>query len=122
VVALDDDRTSYRYHHLVRGVLRAELHATDMAQELALQLRAAEWLETSGDTRGAARHFLAARKVDRALALLQDRVITDFLQDPSAAGALDLSMVDASLLTGAPEGLAGLAGALLLWGGGVGGG
>ena len=37
VVALDDERTSYRYHHLVRNVLRAELHATDMAQELALQ-------------------------------------------------------------------------------------
>ena len=29
IVALDDDRTSYRYHHLVRDVLRAELHATD---------------------------------------------------------------------------------------------
>jgi LuxR family maltose regulon positive regulatory protein len=116
VVALDDERTSYRYHHLVRDVLRAELHATDMAQELALQLRAAEWLEASGDTRGATRHFLAARKVDRALALLQDRVITDFLHDPSAAGALDLSMVDASLLTGVPERLLALAADLLLSG------
>src|SRR5580693_1256745 len=116
VVALDDERTSYRYHHLVRDVLRAELHATDMAKELALQLRAAEWLEASGDTRAATRHFLAARKVDRALALLQDRVITDFLHDPSAAGALDLSVVDASLLTGVPERLLALAADLLLWG------
>ena len=122
VVPLDDDRTSYRYHHLVRDVLRAELHATDMAQELALHLRAAEWLEASGDTRGATRHFLAARKVDRALALLQDRVITDFLHDPSAAGALDLSVVDASLLTGAPERLLALAADLLLWGDWVRGG
>jgi len=122
VVALDDDRTSYRYHHLVRDVLRAELHATDMAQELALHLRVAEWLEAAGDTRGATRHFLAARKVDRALALLQDRVVTDFLHDPSAAGALDLSVVDASLLTGAPERLLALAADLLLWGDWVRGG
>ena len=28
LVALDDDRTSYRYHHLVREVLRAQLRAT----------------------------------------------------------------------------------------------
>jgi LuxR family transcriptional regulator, maltose regulon positive regulatory protein len=122
VVALDDDRTSYRYHHLVRDVLRAELHATDMAQELALHLRAAEWMEASGDTRGATRHFLAARKVDRALGLLQDRVLTDFLHDPSAAGALDLSAVDASLLTGVPERLLALAADLLLWGDWVRGG
>ena len=122
VVALDDEQTSYRYHHLVRDVLRAELHATDMAKELALQLRAAEWLEASGDTRGATRHFLAARKVDRALALLQDRVITDFLHDPSAAGALDLSVVDASLLTGVPERLLALAADVLLWGDWVRGG
>ena len=29
IVALDDDRMSYRYHHLVRQVLRAELRARD---------------------------------------------------------------------------------------------
>ena len=46
IVALDDDRTIYRYHHLVHRVLRAELHASDPAREVALQLRAAEWLES----------------------------------------------------------------------------
>ena len=66
IVALDDDRTIYRYHHLVHRVLRAELHATDPAREVALQLRAAEWLESGGDTRQAARHFLAAREAGRA--------------------------------------------------------
>ena len=83
IVALDDDRTSYRYHHLVRQVLRAELHATDRPRELALQLSAAEWYESTGDTRRATRHFLAAQQVDRALTLLQDRVVTDFLRDPA---------------------------------------
>jgi len=122
IVALDDDRTSYRYHHLVGEVLRAELRATDRARELALQLRAAEWLESTGDTRRATRHFLAARQADRALALLQDRVITDFLRDPAVPAALDLSTVDPSLLTGAPDRLLALAADLLLWGDWVRGG
>jgi hypothetical protein len=69
MVALDDERTSFRYHHLVRQVLRAELRARDRAHELAVQSRAAEWFESVGDTRRATRHFLAAQQVDRALAL-----------------------------------------------------
>jgi LuxR family transcriptional regulator, maltose regulon positive regulatory protein len=41
LVALDDERTSFRYHHLVRQLLRVELRARDRAREQALQLRAA---------------------------------------------------------------------------------
>ena len=115
ITALDDDRTSYRYHHLVRQVLRAELRARDRTRELALQLRAAEWLESTGDTRRATRHFLAAQQVDRALALLQDHVATDFLHNPTPA-SLDLSLVDPASLISAPDRLLGLAAHLLLWG------
>ena len=122
IVPLDDDRTTYRYHHLVRDVLRAELHATDPARELALQLRAAEWLESAGDTRRATRHFLAARQPGRALALLQDRVITDFLHDPAVPAPLDLTRVDPSLLTGVPDRLLAIAADLLLGGDWVRGG
>ena len=42
LVALDDDRTRFRYHHLVREMLRAELRIRDRAQEQSLQVRAAE--------------------------------------------------------------------------------
>jgi LuxR family maltose regulon positive regulatory protein len=122
LVALDDDRTSYRYHHLVQQVLRAELHATEEQRELALQLRAAEWLESTGDTRRATRHYLAAHQAERALAILQDRVLTDFYYDPAVPATLDLSTVDPSLLTGAPDRLLGLAADLLLWGNWVRGG
>ena len=122
IVALDDDRTSYRYHHLVREVLRAQLRAMDRRRELTLQLRAAEWLESAGDTRAATRYFLAAGQADRALGLLQERVAADLLHDPAAPAVLDLSTVDPSLLTGVPERLLGLAADLLLWGDWVRGG
>ena len=116
LVALDDDRRSYRYHHLVHQMLRAELHAADPERERALQLRAAEWLESAGDTRAATRSFLAAGQADRALALLQDRVVTEFLRDPALPPPLDLSMVDPALLAQAPDRLLALATDLLLSG------
>ena len=116
LVPLDDERTSYRYHHLVRQVLRAELRARDEAREQKLQLRAGEWLESGGDIRRAARHFLAAQQADRALALLQDRVVPDYLHDPVIPAPLDLSMIDPGLLADAPDLLLGLAVDLLLSG------
>ena len=115
-VALDDERASFRYHHLVRQVLRAELRARDRAGEQKLQMLAGEWFESTGDTRRAARHFLAAQQPDRALALIQDRVMADFLRDPVLPAAPDLSTVDPSLLADAPDRLLALATDLLTWG------
>jgi len=116
LVARDEERTSFRYHPLVRQMLHAELRARDQAREHMLQLRAAEWRESAGDTRRAARHFLAAQQADRALALLQDRVVTDFLHDPGLPAPPDLSTVDATLLADVPDQLLGLAADLLLSG------
>lgn len=122
VVALDDERTSFRYHHLVRHLLRARLQARDPAQERMVQLRAGEWFESAGDVRRAARHFLAAKQADRALALLRDRVLTGFERDPALPSPLDLSMIDPALLVDAPDQLLGLATDLLLSGDPVRGG
>ncbi|HEY1323516.1 MAG TPA: hypothetical protein VGF32_24875, partial [Streptosporangiaceae bacterium] len=109
LVALDEERTSFRYHHLARQLLRAELRARDRAREQVLQRRAAEYFESAGDARRAARYFLAAREADHALALLQDHVVADYLRDPALAAPLDLGMVDPSLLADAPDRLLGLA-------------
>jgi LuxR family transcriptional regulator, maltose regulon positive regulatory protein len=116
LMALDDERTAFRYHHLVSQVLRAELRARDRARAQALQLRAAEWFEAADDARRAIRHFLAAQQVDRALALLQDRVVTDYLHDPALPAPLDLSKVDPSVLAEAPDRLLALAADLLVSG------
>ena len=116
LVALDDERTTFRYHHLVCQVLRAELHARDRAREQALQQRAAEWFEAAGDIRRAAHHYLAAQQADRSLALLQDRVVSDFLHDPAVPAPLVLSVTDPSPLAETPERLLGLAADMLLSG------
>jgi len=116
LVALDDDRTSFRYHRLVRQVLRAELRARDRAREQVLQLRAAEWFEAAGNARHAAHHFLAAQQADRALILLQDRVVPDFLHAPGVPAPLALDFADPSLLLQTPERLLALAADLLLSG------
>jgi LuxR family maltose regulon positive regulatory protein len=116
MMALDEERTSFRYHHLVRQLLRAELRARNGTREQALQLRAAEWFAAAGDTRRAARHFFAAGQADRALNLLQDRVVSDFLHDPALPPSLDLSTVSPSLLADAPGRLLALAADLLTWG------
>ena len=116
LVALDDDQVSFRYHHLVRRLLRAELHARDRAREQQLRLRAANWFEAAGDARSAARHFLAAGEADRALTLLEDRVVPDFLADPAMPAPLDLSTIDASALTNAHDRLLAVAAELLLSG------
>jgi LuxR family maltose regulon positive regulatory protein len=122
LVAQDEERTVFRYHHLVRQVLRAELRARDRDREQALRVRAAEWFEAAGETRRAARYFLTARQVDRALGLLQDQVVPDFLRDPALAAPLDLSTLEPSLLAVAPDRLLGLAADLLLSGDWVHGG
>jgi LuxR family transcriptional regulator, maltose regulon positive regulatory protein len=116
LVALDDERTTFRYHRLVRQVLRAELRARDRGREYRLHLRAAEWFEATGDLWRATHHFLGAQQVDRALVLMQDRVVTDFLNDPQMPGALDLSMVTPSLLAGSPDQLLAVAADLLIRG------
>ena len=115
-VPLDDERTSFRCHHLARRLLRAELRARDRTHSQLVQLRAAEWFESNGDVRRAARGYLAARQADRALTLIQDRVITGFLHDPALPAPPDVSMIDPSLLLDTPDRLLGLALDLLLSG------
>jgi LuxR family maltose regulon positive regulatory protein len=122
VVALDEERTSFRYHHLVHQILRTRLRATDPVRERSVQLRAGEWFESTGDVRRAARHFLATKQTDRALVLLEDRVFTSFQRDPALPPPPDLSMIDPKVLLDAPDRLLGLATDLLLSGDPVRGG
>jgi len=116
LVALDDHQETFRYHRLVRQILHAELRARDRDREPALHARAAEYFEQAGDTPRATRHFLSARQIHRALDLMQDRVITDFLQNPTPPGTLDLTAITPATLTNTPDQLLTVAANLLIRG------
>ncbi|HET7246205.1 MAG TPA: LuxR C-terminal-related transcriptional regulator [Streptosporangiaceae bacterium] len=116
LIALDDYQETFRYHRLVRQILHAELRARDRDREPLLHQRAAEYFEQTGDTPRATRHFLAAHQISRALDLMQDRVITDFLQNPAPPGTLDLTHLPPTSLTNSPDQLLTIAADLLLRG------
>src|SRR5205814_3117645 len=116
LVALDESGETFRYHRLRRQVLHAAPRARDRDREPLLHTRAPEHFEQTGDPPRATRHFLAARQIHRALDLMQDRVITDFLQNPTPPGTLDLSMVTPTTLTNTPDQLLAVAADLLLRG------
>jgi LuxR family transcriptional regulator, maltose regulon positive regulatory protein len=71
LVALDDHRHWYRYHHLFADVLRARL--LDEQPELVgeLHLRASEWFERHDDMAEAVGHAMAGRHFDRAAQLIE---------------------------------------------------
>jgi LuxR family maltose regulon positive regulatory protein len=66
LIALDNRREWYRYHHLFRELLRSELAITDAAGAITANLRAATWLRDKGLVSEAISHFVAAGDVDEA--------------------------------------------------------
>ncbi|MFW6091931.1 MAG: LuxR C-terminal-related transcriptional regulator [Actinomycetota bacterium] len=65
IVPLDRDREWYRYHPLLRDVLRAELLRREPGIVPTLHVRAAEWFEESGMPEPAVAHAQAAGDADR---------------------------------------------------------
>ncbi|MEM8858112.1 MAG: LuxR C-terminal-related transcriptional regulator [Chloroflexota bacterium] len=70
VIALDDDRRWYRYHHLFAEMLRARLQEEAPDQATSLHQRASNWFERSGAMPDAVRHATAAEDWDRLARLL----------------------------------------------------
>jgi LuxR family maltose regulon positive regulatory protein len=70
IVPLDPADTSYRYHGLLAGMLRAELRRTDPTCETGLHRRASNWYARAGDADRAIEHAIAAADLTRAGALL----------------------------------------------------
>ncbi len=71
VVALDDERHWYRYHHLFAEALRTRLQQTDPSLVPHLHLRASRWYEQQGLFAAAVQHALAAAAVERAADLIE---------------------------------------------------
>jgi LuxR family transcriptional regulator, maltose regulon positive regulatory protein len=88
VVALDDTRHWYRYHHLFAEVLSAHLLAEQPNQVATLHRRASEWYERHGSAVDAIRHALAAADFARAADLIELGVIA-MLRSRQEATLLD---------------------------------
>jgi LuxR family maltose regulon positive regulatory protein len=71
LVALDDRRVWYRYHHLFADVLRARLLDEDPELVAALHRRACDWYADHDDAATAISHALAGNDVDRAAQLIE---------------------------------------------------
>ena len=71
LIALDDQRTWFRYHHLFADLLRARLLAEQPDLVPLLHQRASRWYEAHDLIEEAVRHALAAREVDRAVYLIE---------------------------------------------------
>jgi LuxR family transcriptional regulator, maltose regulon positive regulatory protein len=71
IVALDDRREWYRYHHLFADVLQAYAQRADADRVRVLHRRASEWNEQHGAIVEAVRHAELARDVDRVADILE---------------------------------------------------
>jgi LuxR family maltose regulon positive regulatory protein len=71
VVALDDQRRWYRYHHLFADVLRAHLLEERPDDVRALHRCASDWFDRHDDPEHAVSHALAAGDVERAATLVE---------------------------------------------------
>ncbi len=70
LVALDNRREWYRYHHLFRDLLRNELHGNDPDGADDANRRAAKWFREHGDTSEAILHTIAAGDISDAVEMV----------------------------------------------------
>jgi LuxR family maltose regulon positive regulatory protein len=71
VIALDDRREWYRYHHLFAEVLQKQSKAERADEVSAVHQRASAWYEAHGLPAAAIRHAFAAADMERAASLLE---------------------------------------------------
>lgn len=71
IVALDDERRWFRYHHLFAEFLRDHLGANDPERVRELHLRAMRWYERNGHLADAIGHALAAPDHEAAVTMIE---------------------------------------------------
>jgi LuxR family transcriptional regulator, maltose regulon positive regulatory protein len=84
LIPLDRQRQWYRYHHLFRGLLRAELDRREPELVRELHARAARWFEANGLPENAIDHAQAAGDADQVAGL-----VAGLAQATYASGRVD---------------------------------
>jgi len=72
LVALDEQREWYRYHHLFRQFLTAQLKMREPQQWKTFHMAAGKWLKENGYPYEAVDHYLAAASYEHALSLVEE--------------------------------------------------
>ncbi len=73
LIALDDERCWYRYHHLFADLLKARLKQSEAGLMPRLHVRASEWHEHNGHDAEAIQHAFWAADYERAASLIEQR-------------------------------------------------
>jgi LuxR family maltose regulon positive regulatory protein len=84
LVPLDRSGEWYRYHHLFRDMLRAELHRLEPELMPVLQRRAAQWYERNGAPGEALEYRMKAGDVDAAASLIGALAFATYQQGRAA--------------------------------------
>ena len=113
VVALDDRRWWYRYHHLFADVLRSRLRDENPERVATLHSRASEWLEENGERAEAIRHSMAASDFVRAADLVELALPASRRERQEATLRGWLEALPPAAISGKPVLSLALAGALL---------
>src|SRR5215216_5921757 len=103
VVALDDERRWYRYHHLFADVLRGLLEQERSEDVKELHLRAASWYERNGWASEAVEHALAAGDAGWAARLVEYYAQALFQRGEGATVDRWLSALPAGLVRSRPR-------------------
>ena len=100
LIALDDSRRWWRYHHLFADVLRARLQQADPERVSVLHRNAATWFEEHGMIDPAIQHAILAHDVEAAARLVEQHAQAYLIRNETATvqrwvGALPEDVVHA---------------------------
>ena len=98
VVPLDRRGDWYRYHHLLRQLLQAELRRRDPELVRELHSRAADWYEANGMAEAAVQHVDAAGDTERLA-----RLVLELMQPVWLSGRVDTVRAWMDLLDSKPH-------------------
>jgi LuxR family maltose regulon positive regulatory protein len=111
LVALDDDRRWWRYHHLFADLLQARLRQDSPDRLAALHRGAAQWFQEHGYADEAIRHALAANEPEWAARMIEAEAQTVLVRNESASLERWLHALPPGLI--AARAMLGLIGAIL---------
>jgi LuxR family maltose regulon positive regulatory protein len=103
VIALDDERRWYRYHHLFADFLKTRLERESLERIKELHRRAATWYEWNGWTSEAVEHALAAEDVEWASELVENNALAFVLRGEGATMDRWLSALPDGLIRARPR-------------------